>query len=117
MSDNDEIEREDLATFCQASITLERAYRLIQDFLSMVHKREGHRLDTWLEQVTSSDLAELQQFACGVERDKTAVKVGLTWPINTGQVEGQVTNLKLIKRTRYGRAGFPLLRQHVLHAL
>jgi transposase len=34
-----------------------------------------------------------------------------------GQVEGQITKLKLIKRTMYGRAGFPLLRQRVLHAL
>src|SRR5437660_1025423 len=32
-------------------------------------------------------------------------------------VEGHVTKLKLIKRTMYGRAGFPLLRQRVLHAL
>jgi len=27
-----------------------------------------------------------------------------------------VTKLKLIKRTMYGRAGFSLLRQRVLHA-
>jgi hypothetical protein len=32
----DEIEREDLAAFCQASPTLKRAYQLIQDFLVMV---------------------------------------------------------------------------------
>jgi transposase len=32
-------------------------------------------------------------------------------------VEGHVNKLKLIKRQMYGKAGFPLLRQRVLHAL
>jgi transposase len=113
----DEIEREDLAAFCQVSPTLKSAYHLIQEFFSMVHKREGHRLDAWLEQIAKSDLPELQHFAHGVELDKAAVKAGLTWPINNGMVEGQVTKLKLIKRQMYGKAGFPLLRQRVLHAL
>jgi len=113
----DEVEREDLAAFCQASTTLKKAYGLIQDFLAMVHKREGHRLDAWLEQVALSDLPELQSFACGIEKDKDAVRAGLTWSINNGMVEGHVTKLKLIKRTMYGRAGFPLLRQRVLHAV
>jgi excisionase family DNA binding protein len=113
----DEIEQEDLATFCQASPTLKRTYDLVQDFMQMVRKREGHRLDAWLEQVAKSDLAELQSFAAGVEKDKAAVKAGLTWSINNAQVEGQVTKLKLIKRTMYGKASFPLLRQRVLHAV
>jgi hypothetical protein len=42
---------------------------------------------------------------------------GLTLPQNNGMVEGKVNKLKLIKRMGYGRAGFPLLRQRVLHAL
>jgi len=113
----DEIEREDLATFCQASATLKKAYDLLQDFLLMVHKREGQRLDAWLAQVAESNLPELQSFASGVEKDKDAVQAGLTWPINNGMVEGHVTKLKLIKRTMYGRAGFALLRQRVLHAV
>ena len=85
--------------------------------MRMVHQREGHRLDAWLERIATSDLAELQQFAAGVEKDKAAVKAGLTWSMNNGQVEGHVTKLKLLKRTMYGRAGFPLLRQRVLHAV
>ncbi len=113
----DEVERENLAAFCQASIALKKAYDLAQDFLVMVHKREGHRLDAWLEQVAKSGLSELQSFANGVERDKAAVQAGLTWWINNGVVEGSVTKVKLIKRQMYGRAGFALLRQRVLHAL
>ncbi len=113
----DEVEQEDLATFCQACPTLKRTYDLVQAFMQMVGKREGHRLDAWLERVATSDLPELQSFAAGVEKDKAAVKAGLTWSINNAQVEGQVTKLKLMKRTMYGKAGFPLLRQRVLHAV
>jgi transposase len=113
----DEIEREDLAAFCEASAPLKKAYDLLQDFLSMVHKREGQRLDAWLARVAESGLPELQSFAAGVEKDKDAVQAGLTWPINNGMVEGHVTKLKLIKRQMYGRAGFTLLRQRVLHAM
>jgi len=60
----------------------------------------------------------LQSFILGIERDKAAVKAGLTLPTSNGLVEGKVNKLKLIKRMGYGRAGFPLLlRQRVLHAL
>lgn len=113
----DEIEQEDLATILQASPPLKKAYDLIQSFLGMVHKREGQRLDAWLARVAESGLAELQSFAAGIEKDKAAVRAGLTWHINNGMVEGHVTKLKLIKRQMYGKAGFALLRQRVLHAL
>jgi len=113
----DEIEREDLAAFCQASAPRKKVYDLLQDLLSMVHQQEGQRLDAWLARVAESGLPELQSFATGVEKDKDAVKAGLTWPINNGMVEGHVTKLKLIKRQMYGKAGFALLRQRVLHAL
>ncbi len=73
----------------------------------MLRKRTGKRLDTWLAQVEHSHLPELQSFAAGIEKDKDAVKAGLTWWINNGRVEGHVTKLKLIKRQGYGRAGFP----------
>jgi len=115
--DLDEVEQEDLAAFCQASSALKKACELVQQFVSMVRKREGHRLDAWLAQVAGSSLNELLSFANGVERDKAAVQAGLTWWINNGVVEGSVTKVKLIKRQMYGRAGFALLRQRVLHAL
>jgi transposase len=115
--DLDEVEQEALAAFCQTSTQLRLAHDLVQDFFSMVHKREGNRLDAWLARVASSDLSELQSFANGVERDKAAVQAGLTWWINNGVVEGSVTKVKLIKRQMYGRASFALLRQRVLHAL
>ena len=113
----DEGEQEDLTAFCQVSPALSRAYTLIRDFQDILHRREGHRLDAWLAKVRESGLPELQSFVSGIEKDKAAVRAGLTWPINNGMVEGFVTKLKLIKRQMYGKAGFALLRQRVLHAL
>ena len=113
----DEVGQEDLAAFRLASTVLNTTYQLVQDFLNMMRKREGERLDDWLAQVNDSHLPELQSFAHGVEQDKDAVRAGLMLPINNGQVEGQVTKIKLIKRMMYGRAKFALLRQRVLHAL
>jgi transposase len=37
-------------------------------------------------------------------------------PWSSGQVEGQVTRLKLLIRQLYGRAKLDLLRQRILHA-
>jgi excisionase family DNA binding protein len=113
----EELERDHLAAFRQADPSLETTYQLVQDFLAMMRQREGERLDAWLTQVHESQLCELESFAHGVERDKAAVQAGLTLPINNGQVEGQVTRIKLIKRMMYGKAGLALLRQRVLHRI
>jgi len=85
--------------------------------MQMVGHREGERLDGWLKQVTLSQIPEFRRLVRSINRDKAAVLAGLTLPWSQGQVEGQITKLKLIKRTMYGRAGFPLLRQRMLHAL
>jgi transposase len=113
--DLDEKEREELATIRQASETAETLYLLVQQFLQMVRKLEGERLDAWLTAVAESQSEALQRFAAGLERDKAAVLMGLTRSHNNAQAEGQVTRIKLIKRMMYSRAGFPLLRQRVLH--
>jgi transposase len=115
-TDLEATEQADLATIRQASSTVNTAYVLAQEFLSMVRHRAGARLDAWLEQVKASHLPELRPLVRSIERDKAAVLAGLTRPESQGQTEGQNTKLKLIKRTMYGRAGIPLLRQRVLHA-
>jgi transposase len=113
----DETEREEPATIRQASATAESTYQLLQDFMQMVRHRQGERLDVWLKQVTLSQIPEFRRLVRRINRDKAAVVAGLTLPYSNGQVEGQITKLKLIKRSMYGRADFPLLRQRVLHAL
>lgn len=110
-------ERETLLLLRQFHPEVDRAYDLVQQFREMLHKREGVHLESWLAQVNQSSIPELQSFAAGVEKDKEAVRAGLTWWITNGVVEGHVTKLKLIKRQGYGQAGFPLLRKRVLHAV
>ncbi len=107
----------DLAALRLVHPDLEKTYGLTQDFLQMLRKRQGEYLNIWLARVHESGLPELESFARGVERDQAAVQAGLTLQINNGQVEGHVTRVKLIKRMMYGKAGFALLRQRVLHRI
>jgi transposase len=104
-------EREALTALCQASPTAQTLYPLVQAFRQMLHQRQGDRLDEWLAQARASQIKEMQSFVHGIEKDKAAVVTGLTRVESNAQTEGQNTKLKLIKRTMYGRAGLPLLRQ------
>jgi transposase len=113
----DKKEQEALAAIRQASPTADAVYGLAQDFMRMLRRREGERLDVWLGQVRASHIPELQRFVRSIQRDKDAVLAGLTLQESNGVVEGKINKLKLIKRMMFGRAGFPLLRQRVLHAL
>jgi transposase len=110
-----EKEREELVAIRQASTVADTIYQLVQEFLRIVHKLQGGQLDAWIAQVMASEIKELQRFAKGLQRDKAAVLTGLTLSYNNGQTEGQITRIKLIKRMMYGRAGFALLRQRVVH--
>jgi transposase len=115
IKDLDEKEQQELATIRQASETAETIYQLVQGFLQIVRTRRGEHLDSWMSTVRACHIRELNSFVAGLERDKAAVMAGLTLPYSNGQTEGHITKLKLIKRMMYGRAGFPLLRQRMLH--
>lgn len=90
------------------------ARNLALRFGVMIRQRRPDRLDEWLHDCQTSDIAELRNFATYIERDNAAVRAGLTERWSNGQTEGQITRLKLIKRQMYGRAGFTLLRRRVL---
>ena len=110
-------EQETLALLCALHTEVKQTYELVQQFAEMLRTRTGEKLDAWLAQVKESQIRELHSFGAGIERDKAAVVAGLTLPQSNGLIEGKVNKLKLIKRMGYGRAGFALLRQRVLHAL
>ena len=59
---------------------------------------------------------QLSPFADSIRRDLDAVQAALDLPWTTSPAEGQINRLKMLKRTMYGRAGFPLLRARVLNA-
>jgi hypothetical protein len=90
------------------------AYVLAQQFVQMLRTHTGEQLNTWLEAVASSPLTDLKSFAGSMYEDKEALVAGLTRAESNGPTEGQVTRLKLIKRSMYGRAEFDLLRFRVL---
>ncbi len=68
-----------------------------------------------MSQVANTGIPELKSFVAGVERDYDAVKEALRLPWSQGITEGKVNKLKTLKRVMYGRAGFALLRQRLLH--
>ena len=120
---NDSRPRVSAATFARGAVAvdldpeIDQAYLFVQQFVQMMRTRTGEKLDAWLAKSAASQIREFQSFVQGIERDKAAVVAGLTLSQNNGLVEGKVNKLKLIKRMGYGRAGFALLRQRVLHAL
>ncbi len=99
---------------CQTTADLQELYQLGQDFVQMVKQRQARRLAPWLARARTSSSAELQGFASGIKRDYAAVQAALSLPWSQGQVEGQITRLKFLKRQMYGRAHFALLRSRVL---
>jgi transposase len=82
----------------------------------MARARQGERLDAWLAEAERCAVPALGRFAAGLRHDLDAVQAGLSEPWSNGQTEGQIHRLKLLKRQMYGRAGFTVLRQRVLHA-
>jgi transposase len=117
IADLTEEEQTTLTAIRHASATAEAAYGFAQAFLTMVRKRQGKHLDAWLEAIAESQIPELHRFALGILRDKDAVMAGLTQIYSNGPVEAQVHKLKLVKRSMFGRAKLPLLKQRLLHMI
>jgi len=86
---------------------------LAQRFSAMVRTRSADALTSWL---ADAEVSDLRSFTAGLRQDEQAVRAALLLPWSSGQVEGQVTRLKLIKRQGYGRAGLDLLRARLIRA-
>ena len=86
---------------------------LAQRFGRMVRQHGADDLTPWLAEALESDL---RSFAEGLRQDLAAVWAALATPWSNGQTEGQITRLKLIKRSMYGRAKLDLLRIRVMAA-
>jgi transposase len=104
-----------VAQLCAHHPGLAAAYRLTQDFVHLLHERQGAALEAWVTAAAAEGLPHLRAFAVGLRQDWAAVQAGLTLPWSNGRTEGFVNKIKMIKRTMFGRAGFALLRQRVLH--
>ncbi len=104
---------EQLCSLCPQT---EPVREMARGFQKMVSEQRPEELDAWLDAAESSEVAELENFARALRRDYEAVAAALEYKWSSGQVEGQINRLKLIKRQMYGRASFDLLRQRVLGA-
>jgi transposase len=85
-----------------------------QEFSQIVRTQQADKFDEWVVGAEASGIPEVGSFVAGLLRDKAAVVAALSLPYSSGQVEGQITRVKLLKHTMYGRANFDLLRQRVL---
>lgn len=105
-----------LERLCQGDPAIATATRLTWRFLTLLRQRQGSQLEAWLVEAQQREVGDLRRFACGLQDDRAAVQAGLTLNYSNGQTEGQITRLKLIRRSMYGRGNFELLRQRLLGA-
>lgn len=93
---------------------LVQARTLIDRFHTMIQQKAQADFDPWIAEAISSPISS---FANGISKDKIAVRAAITQPWSNGQVEGQITKLKLVKRQMYGRAKIDLLQARLIGAL
>jgi len=83
-------------------------------FHAMVRDQDADALDPWMTRASAGLLAS---FVNGLRRDLDAVRAALTHPWSSGQVEGQNTKVKAVKRQMYGRGNIDLLFARVAQAI
>ena len=72
--------------------------------------------DAWLVEALRSGVRVVGSFATSLDQHGAAVRAALTFPWSSGQAEGQINRLKLLKRAMYGRASLDLLRRRLILA-
>jgi len=95
---------------------IQAARTLALDFGQLIRERNHAALAPWLTRATASGLPEFAGFVTVLERDRPAVEAALTHEWSSGQTEGQINRLKLVKRQMYGRASLALLTKRVVRA-
>ena len=111
-----EKQEQEVLSLIRQEKNVDLVYGLAQRFVNMVKERKAELLSTWLRDCQISGITELVNFAQGLKNEGSALHAALTLSYSNGPVEGKINKLKSIKRSMYGRAGFPLLRQRVLKA-
>jgi transposase len=92
---------------------LAEARALVDRFHAMIRKKAEIELEPWIIESRRSLIAS---FATGIAKDKAAVHAAIIQPWSNGQVEAQITKLKLVKRQMYGRAKLDLLQARLIGA-
>jgi transposase len=112
-----EAEQQALEGFLHAHPLLDQGYQLKTRFQTLLAEHDPAVLNQWLQEAETSDLPPFPTVARSFRQDYDAVRAALTTPWSTGQCEGQICRVKLLKRLGYGRAKLDLLRQRILHRM
>lgn len=88
---------------------------LVHSFRNLFIKKDTKALDDWMTKYNQQDFPHVQAFINGLKQDIQAVKLSVQEDWNNGVTEGNVNQLKTIKRLMYGRAGFSVLKNRVLY--
>ena len=106
-----------------AVVGLARRFTALLRACGVAGRRDGRapadpavELNAWLADARACSAPAITTFAAGLEVDGAAVRAAVTQPWSSGQAEGQINRIKLLKRQSYGRASFDLLRRRVLLA-
>ena len=97
-------------------VALTEGIILAEEFVAMIRAGQPERFDPWLAQARDCALLAFRNFAKKLDSDYDAVRAAMTSPWSTGQVEGQINRLKMIKRQMFGRASFDLLNRRFILA-
>ena len=92
---------------------LDSAVTWAKQLNKLLRKRAVESLDDVLAAAGGTLLA---RFAASLRRNFDAINAALALPWTTSPVEGQISRIKMLKRTMYGGAGFELLRARALNA-
>lgn len=95
LSAGDAQELKEIRAVC---LHLDAAATHVRDFAAMLHDRRSDLLPDWIMRVLADDLPALHSLVTGLRRDQDAVVAGLSSSWSSGQVEGHVTRIKLLKR-------------------
>lgn len=100
-----------IATIESGVPALVEAREIVAAFHIMIRKKVQASFQPWVAQAKESLMSS---FPNGINRDQAAVLAAITSPWSSGQVEGQITKLKLVKRQMYGRAKLDLLEARLV---
>lgn len=103
--------RDKLLELCDGA---RRVMEFANEFQRIVRERRISDLEGWLGRAVASGLPQVVGFAQGLRQDRAAVEAALTYEWSNGQLEGQISKLKALKRAMFGRAKFDLLRARML---
>ena len=108
-------EKVELDHLLQANPPLALGHQLKEWFHEIVKQGDLEALDVWSLEASRSGLKQFKSIARSFRQDYEAIKLALISPWSTGQCEGQICRVKLIKQMGSGWAKPDLLRQRIFH--